>query len=103
MKREEIKVVYSLTKPFSKLYAGVYIQEPNGLVDSRGIAWRDITEKVGVREDTVPVVASCIMKIFKHFPELKRITYYRLWKRDPIEISRTESKEEIEEKIKEIR
>lgn len=83
MERDTIEVTYSLTKPAKKLYAGVYIQEPNGLVDSHGIAWRDISEEVKVTDDTIPPVARSIVKIFKHFPELKKIVFYRQWRKKP--------------------
>lgn len=98
MKREKIEVVFSITRPTNKLYAGVYIYEP--LVDSKGIAWWDITEEINLGDDVDIIVARSIVKIFNHFPELKKIVFYRVFRRNPIELKRENEEKIILKKIR---
>ena len=47
----KVKVIHTLQKPYERLYAGIYIQEPiDGVLDKYGKPFRAIHEEIGVRD-----------------------------------------------------
>ncbi len=71
-----IKVIHTLTKPYDRMYAGIYIQEPiDGILDRHGRQFRGIHEAVEVREVPNKVIASCLRKTFDMCPSVDSIEY----------------------------
>ena len=72
----KVKVIHTLQKPYERLYAGIYIQEPiDGVLDKYGKPFRAIHEEVGVRDVPNKAIASCLRKTFDRCPSIDVIDY----------------------------
>ena len=94
-----VQVIHTLSKPYDRLYAGIYIQIPEyGLIDkSNGRYYRNIQEVIDVKDNPNDVISRCIDKIFKRTPEVELITY--VGPRSRADIERGEPLEKIKEII----
>lgn len=72
----KVKVIHTLQKPYDKLYAGIYIQEPiDGVPDKHGKPIRALHEEVGLREVPNEAISNCIEKLFRLCPTLDMVEY----------------------------
>ena len=97
----KIQVIHTLSKPYSRLYAGIYIQIPEqGVPDAIGRYYRSIHEEISVKDSPNDVIARCLDNVFKRSKEVNVITYVGP-RRNKIEIQRGTSYAEIRERIRE--
>ena len=72
----KVKVIHTLQKPYERLYAGIYIQDPvDGVLDKHGNPFRAIHEEVGLRDVPNKAIASCLRKTFDRCPSIDSIEY----------------------------
>lgn len=73
---QKVKIIHTLEKPYDKLYAGFYIQEPiDGIEDRFGKPIRALHEEVGVREVPNRAISNSIRKLFDRCPSLDEVEY----------------------------
>ena len=72
----KVKAIHTLQKPYDRLYAGIYIQEPiDGVLDKHGNPFRAIHEEIGARDVPNKAIASCLRKTFDRCPSIDIIDY----------------------------
>ena len=73
---QEAKIIHTLEKPYDRLYAGIYVQEPiEGVEDKYGKQIRALHEEVGVREVPNRAISNSIRKLFDRCPRLDQVMY----------------------------
>lgn len=90
-----VKVIHTLQKPYERLYAGIYVQEPiDGVLDKNGQQLRALHDAVGIREVPNKIIASCIRRLFDRCPRVD-IVEYKAPRGNYIILARTQSTESI--------